>query len=122
MNQINGYKNLTGVILAGGRGARMHSSLPKILHAISGRPMISFSLENLRNAGIKILLLFFGYKRNIILKRLSKNINFAIQPKPLGTGNAVLNAFPKIPKKTSMLLVINGDDSAFIHLRLLKCD
>ncbi|MEK7472837.1 MAG: Mur ligase family protein [Patescibacteria group bacterium] len=120
MNQINGYKNLTGVILAGGRGARMHSSLPKILHAISGRPMISFSLENLRNAGIKNIVTVFGYKRNIILKRLSKNINFAIQPKPLGTGNAVLNAFPKIPKKTSMLLVINGDDSAFYTPKTIK--
>ena len=120
MNQINGYKNLTGVILAGGKGTRMHSSLPKILHPISGRPMISFSLENLRNAGIKNIVTVFGYKRNIILKRLSKNINFAIQPKPLGTGNAVLNAFPKIPKKTSMLLVINGDDSAFYTPKTIK--
>jgi UDP-N-acetylmuramoyl-L-alanyl-D-glutamate--2,6-diaminopimelate ligase len=120
INQINGYKNLTGVILAGGKGTRMHSSLPKILHPISGRPMISFSLENLRNAGIKNIVTVFGYKRNTILKRLSKNVNFAIQPKPLGTGNAVLNAFPKIPKETSTLLAINGDDSAFYTSKTIR--
>lgn len=119
-NQLNGYRNLTGVILAGGKGKRMLSKLPKILHIITGRSMISYSLENLRNAGITEVISVLGFKRNIVLARLSKNINYAIQPKPLGTGNAVLNAFPKISKETKTLLVINGDDSAFYTPKTIK--
>jgi len=119
-NQLNGYNNLTGVILAGGKGKRMNSHLPKIMHQILGRPMISYSLENLRNAGIKKIIPVLGYKRNVVLKILSTNVMFAIQPKLLGTGNAVLNAFPKISKDTKNLLVINGDDSAFYTPETIK--
>ena len=119
-NQLERDNFLTGVILAGGKGKRMQSSLPKILHQICERPMISYSLESLRNAGIKDVISVLGFKRNIVLTRFSKNIKYAIQPKPLGTGNAVLNAFPKISKNTETLLVINGDDSAFYTPKTIK--
>lgn len=119
-NQLSGYDFLTGVILAGGKGKRMKSSLPKILHPICERPMISYSLENLRNAGIKEIIPVLGYKRNVVLKTLSTHIKFAIQPKQLGTGNAVLNAFSHIPSKTKTLLVVNGDDSAFYTPKTIK--
>lgn len=112
-SQINGYKDVTGVILAGGKGKRMQSTTPKVLHTIAGRPIIAYSLENLRKAGIKEVIPVLGYKSDMVLKHLSTNVNYAIQPKQLGTGNAVLNAFPKISPNTSHLLVINGDDSAF---------
>lgn len=119
-NQLNGFNNFTGVILAGGRGKRMCSKLPKILHQIAGRSMISYSLENLRNAGITNIVTVVGYKRSIVLSRLSKNIQYAIQPKQLGTGNALLNAFPKVSKDTENLLAINGDDSAFYKPDTIK--
>lgn len=120
LNQLNGYKNLTGVILAGGKGTRMKTKLPKILNTIAGRPMISYSLENLRNAGIKDIVTVLGFKRNIVLSKLSEHIKYAVQPKPLGTGNAVLNSFPKVPDDTETLLVINGDDSAFYTPQTIK--
>lgn len=119
-NQFDGFTGLVGIVLAGGKGKRMHSNLPKIMHTIVGRPMIAYSLENLRNAGIKQVIPVLGYRRNIVLNRLSKNVIYAVQPKPLGTGNAVLNSFPKISKDTSTLLVINGDDSAFYTPKTIK--
>lgn len=119
-NQLEGYDDLVGVILAGGKGKRMHSKVPKILNTIAGRPMISYSLENLRNAGIKNIVPVLGFKRHLIIAILSKNVNYAVQPKPLGTGNAVLNAFPKILPSTKTLLVINGDDSAFYTPKTIK--
>lgn len=112
-NQIDYHKNLTGLILAGGKGKRMHSNLPKILHQIAGRPMISYSLENLRNSGIKTIIPVLGFKRNVVLRRITKNSIYAIQPKPRGTGDAVFNALKVVPTDTKTLLVINGDDSAF---------
>jgi bifunctional N-acetylglucosamine-1-phosphate-uridyltransferase/glucosamine-1-phosphate-acetyltransferase GlmU-like protein len=120
LNQLNGYENLTGVVLAGGKGKRMNSNLPKIMHRILGRPLISYSLKNLRDAGIKNIIPVVGYKRHIVLKWLSKEVNYAIQSKQLGTGNAVLNAFPKISEVTKDLLVINGDDSAFYKPTTIK--
>lgn len=119
-NQLNGYEDLTGVILAGGKGKRMLSKLPKIMHSIIDRPMISYSLENLRNAGIKNIVPVLGFKKNYIIKQLSDNINYAIQPKQLGTANALLNAFPKIPENTKNLLAINGDDSAFYSSETIR--
>jgi len=80
----------------------MLSKLPKILHLIVDRPMISYSLENLRNAGIKNIVPVLGYKRNYVIKQLSEYVNYAIQPKQLGTANALLNAFPKIPTDTKI--------------------
>lgn len=119
-SQINGYDDIAGVILAGGKGKRMYSKIPKVLHTITGRPIISFSLENLRRAGLKEVIPVLGYKRNMVLRRLSNHIKYAIQPKQLGTGNAVLNSFPKISKNTKDLLVINGDDSAFYTPETIK--
>lgn len=120
VSQLNGYQDITGVILAGGKGKRMQSSLPKPLHLIAGRPIIAYPLENLRKAGIKNIVPVFGYKKSMLLRYLSENLNYAIQPKQLGTGNAVLNAFPKIPSNTKHLLVINGDDSAFYKPETIK--
>lgn len=119
-NQLNGYENLTGVILAGGKGKRMHSNLPKILHRICGRSMISYSLENLRNAGIKKLIPVLGFKRNVVLRQLSDNIDYAVQPKPRGTGDALLSSLNMIPKNTKTVLAINGDDSAFYKPTTIK--
>lgn len=119
-NQLDGYLNLTGVILAAGKGKRMSSTLPKILHKIAGRPMISYSFENLRNAGVKKLIPVVGYKRNIVLRQISRNIDFAVQPKPLGTGSALLESLKMVPNSTKNLLVINGDDSAFYKPQTIK--
>lgn len=112
-NILNGYEDLAGIILAAGKGSRMKSNFPKVLRKICGRPMISYSLENLRNAGIKNIIPVVGFKRNLVLREISKECNYAIQEKTLGTGNAVLKGLEKIDKNKNNILVINGDDSAF---------
>lgn len=119
-NLLNGYTDLAGIILAAGKGTRMKSTLPKVIHTICGRPMISFSLENLRNAGITNLLPVVGFKRNMVLHLISKNINYVIQEKTSGTGDAVKIALGKISSNYKNILVINGDDSAFYKPSTIK--
>jgi UDP-N-acetylmuramoyl-L-alanyl-D-glutamate--2,6-diaminopimelate ligase len=119
-NILNGHKDLAGVILAAGRGTRMKSDLPKVLHNICGRPMISYSMENLRNAGVINLVPVVGYKRNLVLREISKECNYAVQETTLGTGNSVLKALKKIDLKYTNILVIYGDDSAFYKPATIK--
>jgi len=112
-NLLTGFKDLSGIILAAGKGTRMKSNLPKVIHTICGRPMISYSLENLRNAGVINILPVVGYKRHLVLHEISRNINYVVQEKTSGTGDAVKIALKKINPKFKNVLVINGDDSAF---------
>jgi len=119
-NLLSGYDDLSGIILAAGKGTRMKSRLPKAVHTICGRPMISFSLENLRNAGIINLIPVVGFNRHLVLREISRNLNFVIQRKTLGTGNAVKIALAKIDDKNKHVLVINADDSAFYKPETIK--
>lgn len=119
-NLLSGYKDIFGVVLAAGRGTRMKSKLPKVIHTICGRPMISYSLENLRNAGVINLVPVVGYKRNLVLREISRHLNFVVQEKTLGTGDAVRRALALVDSKARNVLVINGDDSAFYKPQTIK--
>ena len=119
-NLLSGYKNLSGIILAAGKGTRMKSNLPKVIHIICGRSMISYSLESLRNAGVINLLPVVGYKRHLVLRKISRNIDYAVQKKTSGTGDAVRIALRKISPDYKNILIINGDDSAFYGPNTIK--
>lgn len=119
-NLLSGYKDLSGIILAAGRGTRMKSNLPKVIHTIYGRPMISYSLENLRNAGVVNLIPVVGFKRHLVLREISRNINYVVQKKTTGTGDAVKIALTKVDINMTNVLVINGDDSAFYKSETIK--
>jgi UDP-N-acetylglucosamine diphosphorylase/glucosamine-1-phosphate N-acetyltransferase len=101
------------IILAGGEGKRMNSSLPKVLHLYKGVPMIIRILQ--ASMGInpeKILLVVGKYKQQI--KETvesyfsSANIIYVNQTEPKGTGDAVLSCFPYF-ESSSDVLILNGD-------------
>lgn len=120
-NYINRDKNISAVVLAAGKGSRMHSSLPKILHKICGRPMISYTLENLRAAGIGDITTVISFKRNIVKKYIRGAVSIAIQKNPKGgTADAAKTGFLKIDRKSEVLVIINGDDSAFYKPETIK--
>lgn len=118
---INRNKNISAVVLAAGKGTRMHSDLPKVLHKICGRPMISYTLENLRAAEINDVTAVISFKRNIVRKYIEGAVNLAIQKNPKGgTADAARTGFAKINKNSNVLIVINGDDSAFYTPETIK--
>ena len=113
-NFLGRSKDISAVILAAGKGTRMKSTLPKVIHKICGRPMIAYTLENLRSAGVGSITAVISFKRNQVAKYIKGAIELAIQKNPKGgTADAARAGFVKVPPSSKILIVINGDDSAF---------
>ena len=81
--------NIKVLILAAGNGTRMKSNKPKVLHEISGKPMINHIIDTCFDAGIKNISIVLGNKQELIKKFIPQNINIIYQKKQLGTANAI---------------------------------
>ena len=89
---------LNVVILAAGKGTRMHSSLPKVLHAIGGKPMLAHVLERASALHADRTIVVYGYGGEAVLSAYgSAPIEFVRQEPQLGTGHAVQQALPHLP-------------------------
>jgi bifunctional UDP-N-acetylglucosamine pyrophosphorylase/glucosamine-1-phosphate N-acetyltransferase len=78
------------VILAAGKGTRMKSDLPKVVHRIEGKCLVDYVIEAAYGAGVSSVCLVVGYKHEVVEQEISnKNVSFALQPEQLGTGHAV---------------------------------
>lgn len=115
-------ENIAAVVLAGGKGTRMQSPKPKVLHKIGGQPMIFYALSNLYELGIKDIYAVVGFKANLVKQAVGKifPVKFALQEKQLGTGHAVKTALNTIDQTYDHILVVNGDDSAFYSQATLR--
>ena len=87
------------VILAAGKGTRMNSDLPKVVHAVGDRPMVCNVVDACRAAGARRIILVVGYKQEVVREAVARQgpawahgIEFAVQQEQLGTGHAVLAA------------------------------
>lgn len=120
-NYLNSDRNISAIILAGGKGSRMKSYLPKVLMKICGRPMISYTLENLRRAGINDITVVVSYRKNLVIKEVQGAVKFAYQKNSKGgTADAAKAGLEKVGNKSETLVVINGDDSAFYKAETIK--
>ncbi len=113
-------KDITCVILAAGRGKRMKSETPKVLHEVCGVPMIFYVIDAIKKAGINKIIIVAGYKAQILKDKLKSEINPAkrkltkwieviIQEKLLGTADALKIVKKKIRNLPQNILVIHGD-------------
>jgi len=101
--------NVQAIILAAGQGKRMRSALPKVLHPLLGRPMISYSLEvNQRVSGTKPVIIV-GHGAEAIQKALGEAAQFVVQEPQLGTGHAVQQAEAVLAGQADVVLVTFGD-------------
>lgn len=98
------------LILAAGRGSRMKSELPKVLHPILGKPMISYVIEATKSIGCSKTTLITGYKSKLVQSVLSdQDICFVEQSEQLGTGHAVQCFVKSIKESPQHLLIVCGD-------------
>lgn len=101
--------NCSAVILAAGKGVRMHSNYPKVVHRVAGTPMIVHVVNAVTAAGIEKVTLVVGHQQELIKPLFAgQNINFATQTEQLGTGHALLQA-RDIVQDDDMILVTAGD-------------
>lgn len=81
------------IILAAGKGTRMKSDLPKVVHRIDGKCLVDYVIEAARGAGAKEVCLVVGYKADEVRESIAnKDVSFAMQTEQLGTGHAVMCA------------------------------
>jgi len=98
------------IILAGGKGTRMKSNLPKVLHKVYDRCIIDYVCDACENAGIDDMYVIVGHKHEEVEAHLAarENITCILQEKQLGTGHAVMQAKDYI-NDDDLVLIVNGD-------------
>lgn len=100
--------SLKTLILAAGKGTRMKSELPKVLHRVNGKAMLHKILEVVNSLQPEENILILGYKREEILKTLV-NCSYVVQEEQLGTGHAILQAKEKLERYHGDIMVLYGD-------------
>jgi len=101
-------RELAAVILAAGRGTRMKSRIPKVLHRVLGRTMVERVVSAAQGAGIARPLVVVGYGSSEIAAVLS-GVEMVQQEEQLGTGHAVLVSAPHLEGREADVVVLYGD-------------
>jgi len=97
------------VILAAGKGTRMYSDLPKVLHPLAGKPLLGHVLDVARSLKPTNLCVVYGYGGDVVPNALAaQDIRWAEQKEQLGTGHAVQQALPHLDP-AGLTLVLYGD-------------
>jgi bifunctional UDP-N-acetylglucosamine pyrophosphorylase / glucosamine-1-phosphate N-acetyltransferase len=98
-------------ILAAGRGTRMKSSLPKVLHSVGGKSMVERVLDGIADLNPSHRLIVVGFGQEQVKAALAHipNLTFVEQTEQLGTGHAVQQLIPHLEGFDGDLLVLNGD-------------
>lgn len=100
---------LATLILAAGRGTRMRSRIPKILHEICGRPMLGHVLDAAAAAKPSRRLVVVGHGAAGVRERFGDGIEYVLQAEPLGTGHAVLQCREPLAGFRGDVLILYGD-------------
>ena len=97
------------IILAAGKGTRMHSDLPKVLHKIAGQPMLAHVINCAKELSPDAIHVVIGHGADLVeAKFANEKINWCLQSEQLGTGHAVQQALPNIDDKQNVL-ILYGD-------------
>jgi bifunctional UDP-N-acetylglucosamine pyrophosphorylase/glucosamine-1-phosphate N-acetyltransferase len=111
------------IILAAGKGKRMVSDLPKVLHPLLGKPMIYYVIEAALHLKPLKIIPVLSYKKEEVEKALLENFgyifDFAYQKEPEGTADAVKSAIKHINENTEKIMILSGD-VPLIQTNLLK--
>ena len=98
-------------ILAAGKGTRMKSDLPKVLHSLAGRSLVERVLDSCTLLDLDKQIVIIGYQGEKVKQALShrQDVEFVEQTEQLGTGHAVQQLIPHLQAYEGDLLVLNGD-------------
>ncbi|MGX3020463.1 bifunctional UDP-N-acetylglucosamine diphosphorylase/glucosamine-1-phosphate N-acetyltransferase GlmU [Ursidibacter sp. B-7004-1] len=111
---------LSVVILAAGKGTRMYSDLPKVLHSIAGKPMVKHVIDTAKQLDAKQIHLIYGHGGDLLQQRLANEpVNWVLQAEQLGTGHAMQQAAPFFADDENILMVY-GDSPLITKATLEK--
>lgn len=110
--------NLETIILAAGKGTRMKSNLPKVLHKVNGKPMLQHVIDAAKKAGSTREVVIIGAGAQLVQESIS-GVEFVTQEEQLGTGHAVLSAKENFAQSKGTVLILCGD-TPLLTAKLLK--
>ena len=107
------------IIMAAGKGKRMKSNLPKVLHNLAGKPILNYVLDTVDQLEAKRKLLIIGYKSDKIRELIGDKIEYVEQKEQLGTAHAVLQTKKLLSDFKGDVLILSGD-VPFLTVKTLK--
>jgi len=109
---------IAALVLAAGKGTRMKSDLVKVMHPLTGRPMVDYPVAAARAAGANRLVLVVGHQSDKVREHFAgaADTTFAVQEEQLGTGHAVACAAEALKGFNGRVLILCGD------VPLIRCE
>lgn len=99
-------RSMSVVILAAGKGTRMYSDLPKVLHHLAGKPMVQHVIDAATQIGANHIHLVYGHGGDLLRKTLTEpRLNWVLQAEQLGTGHAMQQAAPAFADDEDILML-----------------
>ncbi len=117
--QGNNRKVTAALILAAGKGVRMNSDLPKVLHPVSCKPLLGHILEAVEGISARSIFVIVGHGEKEVRQYIGSRAQGIRQMPQLGTGHAVLCAKPKLKSWKNDLLILPGD-APFVEPAMLR--
>ncbi|MDR0820294.1 MAG: bifunctional UDP-N-acetylglucosamine diphosphorylase/glucosamine-1-phosphate N-acetyltransferase GlmU [Endomicrobium sp.] len=103
-------KNFSAVIIAAGAGTRMKSSLPKVMHKLSGKPLVKWVIDSVSDLKPDGIILVLGHEAEVVEKYLSESgIKIVYQREQLGSGHALMQAETVLKNYEGGVLVVSAD-------------
>ncbi len=97
------------IVLAAGQGKRMHSSLPKVMQPLAGKPLLQHVVDTSIQTGAEDICVVYGHGGDAVPAAFEgQNIRWTLQAEQLGTGHAVQQAMPDTPDG-NLVLILYGD-------------
>lgn len=100
---------LNAILLAAGKGTRMKSELPKVLHPLAGKPMIWHTLEAIKQLTLEKPVVVVGYGADQVTRTLGETARTVLQEPQLGTAHAVRQAETLVKGKSDLVLICYAD-------------
>jgi bifunctional UDP-N-acetylglucosamine pyrophosphorylase/glucosamine-1-phosphate N-acetyltransferase len=99
------------VILAAGKGTRMKSDVPKVLHQVAGKALMDRVLDTARSLSPATITVVVGHGADQVLRHLKsqRDVGFVVQEPQLGTGHALLQTEPVLRGRTGTVILLSGD-------------
>ena len=110
--------NLEVVILAAGKGTRMCSNIPKVLHKVGNKELLNHMIEKAENLSADKIHIVYGYKGELIKETIKGDYDWCYQEQQLGTADAVKVALPNCSKNSKILILVS--DIPLIEEQTLK--
>jgi len=106
--------SLAVVIMAAGKGTRMNSDLPKVLHPANGRPVVEYVIEKSQSLDPESIVLIVGHQAEMVREATARfPVSYALQQPQLGTGHAVMQAEPLLNDFIGEIIILSGDAPLF---------